>query len=102
MNTHIVTRALPGPNGLIPVGTEIDAVDFKRVDLLVAQRYLKPLKSDIDSEESASFEERVIAVVLKHARDGGELASLLTPLPIIRKRGRRRGTKNKSKQNIPA
>lgn len=76
MNTHIVTKALPGPNGLIPVGTEIDASDFKKVDQLVAQRYLRPLKPAIDAE----FEARVVAAVLKNVREGGELSTLFPSL----------------------
>lgn len=77
MNTHVVTKALPGPNGLIPVGTEIDASDFRKVDLLVTQRYLRPLQATVDAE----FEEKVLAVISKHMAEGGRLASLFSRKP---------------------
>lgn len=94
MNTHIVTRALPGPNGLIPIGTEINADDFRKVDLLIAQRYLKPLQPAIEAE----FEQRVLAVITKHLGEGGELAHL-SHAPVAR--GRKPGSKNKVKENSP-
>lgn len=69
---------------MIPVGTEIDASDFRKVDLLVAQRYLKPLDPVVDQ----SLESQVVAIVLKHAQEGGDLASLFTPQTPQVKRGR--------------
>lgn len=88
MNTHIVTKALPGPNGVIPVGTEINANDFRKVDLLVSQRYLRPLQPAIEAE----FEQRVLTVILKHLGEGGELVHL-NRIPVTR--GRKPGSKNK-------
>lgn len=73
MNTHIVTRKLSGPNGVIPIGTEIDASDFRNVELLVKQRYLKPLETAPD----ADFQKQVVAAVMKDIQEGGPLSELL-------------------------
>lgn len=43
MNTHVVTKTLPGPQGPIDPGTEVDASQWRNTRLLESQRYIKPL-----------------------------------------------------------
>jgi hypothetical protein len=82
MNTHVVLKTLPGPNGQkIPAGTEVDASEWRNAPLLVTQRYLKPLDAvaepDGQIQVSASFAQQVIEVVKQDILDRGELYELL-------------------------
>ena len=84
MNTHVVTKALSGPNGQLEPGTEVDASEWSNAPLLVSQRYLKPLDAvaepDGQTQPSVTFEEKVVAVIKKNLSEGGELAQLLRGL----------------------
>lgn len=45
MNTHRVTKNLPGPDGIIQAGTEVDASAWRNTSALESQRYLMPLST---------------------------------------------------------
>jgi hypothetical protein len=82
MNTHIVLKTLPGPNGQkISAGTEVDASEWRNAPLLVTQRYLKPLDTVADPDGQtrmpASFAQQVIEIVKQDILDRGELYELL-------------------------
>lgn len=82
MNTHVVLKKLPGPNGqTIEAGAEVDASEWRNAPLLVKQRYLKPLDGVVDDGTQYlvdNFEQRVIAAIKKDLLEGGELAQMLT------------------------
>lgn len=86
MNTHVVMKALPGPNGTLQPGTEVDASEWRNAPLLVSQRYLKPLDGvEAQNESTASesiqeptdFDRRVINIVLNDLKNNGEIAQFL-------------------------
>lgn len=96
MNTHVVIKKLPGSNGHILPGTEVDASEWRNAQLLVAQRYLKPIDAvaEPDQTQTATFAQRVIDVVKQNLLDHGELYELMIqrePLPesIEARKGRR-------------
>lgn len=41
--THAVVRSFPGPGGLLSAGAEVDASRWRNTELLVAQRFLRPI-----------------------------------------------------------
>lgn len=46
MNTHVVTKSLPKGEVVLPVGTEVDASEWRLAKSLEEQRYIKPLQPD--------------------------------------------------------
>jgi hypothetical protein len=99
MNTHVVLRKLPGPNGEISPGTEVDASEWRNAPLLVKQRYLKPIDAvaepDGQSQAPMNFDKQVIDVIKRDILEGGELYDLLAQrfqppaeakLPPVRRR----------------
>ena len=110
MNTHLVLKKLSGPDGEIKPGTEVDASEWRNAPLLVRQRYLKPLDgveaprevSEASATELPSeLDQRVIDIVAKNIREGGELAQLLradqiAKLPVSKKNRGNRASRNQS------
>jgi len=86
MKTHVVLKKLPGPNGDIKPGTEVDASEWRNTPLLVSQRYLKLLdgveaprevSETSISELPSEFDQRVTELVLNDLRQGGPIAQFL-------------------------
>jgi hypothetical protein len=46
MNTHVVIKPLSTSDGILPIGTEVDASGWKRTRQLEDQRYIKPIQPD--------------------------------------------------------
>lgn len=83
--THIVLKKLPGPNGDIKPGTEVDASEWRNAPLLVEQRYLKPLDGveasiDLPAEAEIDLRARVTEIVLEDLREDGPIAHALRML----------------------
>jgi hypothetical protein len=86
MTTHLVLKKLPGPNGELVPGTEVDASEWRNLKLLVEQRYLKPLDgveapANLDSATAlpivGASREQIIATVAEDLRNNGELAQII-------------------------
>ena len=83
MNTHLVIKRLPGPNGQpIEAGSEVDASEWRNAPLLVEQRYLKPLdgvEAPVNSAplDLSDFRGRVTEIVLQDLRENGPIAHAL-------------------------
>ncbi|HEX7334225.1 MAG TPA: hypothetical protein VF290_22155 [Pyrinomonadaceae bacterium] len=88
MNTHVVLKKLPGPNGKeLKPGTEVDASEWRNALLLVEQRYLKPLdgvEAPIEaSAGSRSLTEQVTGILLADLAQNGPIAQALSERGII-------------------
>lgn len=46
MNTHVVTKSLPTADGVLEIGTPVDASEWKFARQLEEQRYIKPVQPD--------------------------------------------------------
>lgn len=46
MKTHVVTKPLSTSDGVLPVGTPVDASDWTHTQQLIEQRYIKPIQPD--------------------------------------------------------
>jgi hypothetical protein len=46
MNTHVVTKPLSTRDGILPVGAEVNASDWRLTRKLEEQRYIKPIQQD--------------------------------------------------------
>lgn len=46
MNTHVVTKPLSTADGVLPIGTPVDASAWTHTQQLVEQRYIKPIQPD--------------------------------------------------------
>lgn len=82
MNTHLVLKKLPGPNGELKPGVEVDASEWRNMALLVEQRYLKPLDgveapTELVNGKAGSLTEQVTAVVLADLASNGPIAQAL-------------------------
>lgn len=88
MNTHIVLKKLPGPNGKeLKPGTEVDASEWRNTPLLVAQRYLKPLDGVEAPTEAGSVAlsvvQQVTAIVLNDLAQNGPIAQALSERSVL-------------------
>lgn len=83
MNTHLVIKRLPGPNGQhIEAGTEVDATEWRNAPLLVEQRYLKPLDGVEAPAHDAPLDlldvrGQVTEIILQDLRENGPIARAL-------------------------
>lgn len=42
-STHVVVRAFPGPGGILPRGTEVDASGWRNAEMLTKHRFIQPI-----------------------------------------------------------
>ena len=102
MNTHVVIKRLPGPDGKpIEVNTEVDASEWRNAPLLVKQRYLKPLDgvvapTEMASADLADLRGQVTEIVLADLRDDGPIAHALRNMVQPRKSQREPQSKSLS------